>query len=674
VQILDFNTYISPLSSSYEGDDDINFIKYKTVTEEGFDFYKEHYLVNGLDRKINNYSSLYLTNKKLATDIIEINPIYEETEIEMVNSSMIDNRGLYMTLTATEQLMDYPIFCTKDEKFIDPTDKIFEITIFESVCAKITHKSRSRKDYYLSINYDNSLVFNNSNFRFTSIDNPDKTIFECIIDRTNGKICLFKTISAVKYLILTNNQGFSATKNLSLFNFNFFDINYYKQKLIPKINTSWVSYDKNHVNLYEVNPLKSRSNLKNNYLFSSQYSYITGDSISCNFLTLKNQKTNKNYSYRSNYMEATNPNVPSVDNRSYTGLFTGNEQEKGDYGITLSYEFYNADYKFEGDSYTIFTTPESIYPYKQININDLQWNYKGSLAGETPYLSDKIFEKKIKTVNSVGDYLCSWLHRRKNGETVWLDRYYIPERISYADALASTFTYNYSEPINELLKQQLSASEYYDVPHVYNTLAEEALATPQTVKTALYGRSFFDKVSDLSIKPNAEYIYHRIGNDYVDAIVNSISSRLIQNGLKFKNNNDALIYDDVAPDEATYVFDGNSYDLLKNYHGINDEHQFTISMWIQSDDWLSRFGYQILGNLNHKGFALLDDRKITPIITIQNGKNVFTYNTNFEMLDIASLQNENIVSTSVIKDIYRTDHLDSFYSINMDSSNVLLVD
>jgi len=57
-----------------------------------------------------------------------------------------------------------------------------------------------------------------------------------------------------------------------------------------------------------------------------------------------------------------------------------------------------------------------------------------------------------------------------------------------------------------------------------------------------------------------------------------------------------------------------------------------------------------------------------------NGKNIFTYNTNFEILDIASLQNENIVSTSVIKDIYRTDHLDSFYSINMDSSNVLLVD
>lgn len=674
MQILDFNTYISPLSTSYQGDEDINFVKFKTITEEGFTFYKEDYLVKGIDRKINNYSSLYLTDKKLATDFIEINPVYKEETIEYINSSLIDNRSLYITLTANEQPSDYPIFCIKDEKFIDPTDKIFEITIFDSVCAKITHKSKSRKDYHLSINYDNSLVFNNSKFKFSSIDDPRYTIFECIIDRTNGKLCLFKTISAVKYLVLTNNQGFSATRNLSLFTSNYFKINYYKQKLIPKVNTSWVSYDKNHVNLYEINPLKSRLDLKNNYLISSQYSYITGDTISCNFLTLKNQKTNKNYSYRSNYMEATNPNVPSVDNRSYTALFTGNDQEKGDYGITLNYEFYNADYKFEGDKYTIFTTPESIYPYKQININDLQWNYRGSLAGENPYLSDKIFEKKIKTVDSVGEYLCSWLHKRKNGETVWLDRYYLPERISYADALASTFTYNYSEPINELLKQQLSASEYYDVPHVYNTLAEEALVTPQTIKTALYGRSFFDKVSDLSIKPNTEYIYHRIGNDYVDAIINSISGRLIQNGLKLKNNNDALLYDDVAADQATYVFDGNSYDLLKDYHEINDEHQFTISMWIQSDDWLSRFGYQVLGNLNHKGFALLDDRKITPIITIQNGKNIITYNTNFEMLDIASLQNENIASTSVIKDIYRTDHLDSFYSINVNDPNILNID
>jgi hypothetical protein len=79
-------------------------------------------------------------------------------------------------------------------------------------------------------------------------------------------------------------------------------------------------------------------------------------------------------------------------------------------------------------------------------------------------------------------------------------------------------------------------------------------------------------------------------------------------------------------------------------------------------------GHQIFGNLNDRGFALLDDQKVTPFITIQNGKNVYVYNTNFQMLDIASLENEALLNsqTNKIKDLYRTDHLDSFYTINID--------
>jgi len=56
------------------------------------------------------------------------------------------------------------------------------------------------------------------------------------------------------------------------------------------------------------------------------------------------------------------------------------------------------------------------------------------------------------------------------------------------------------------------------------------------------------------------------------------------------------------------------------------------------------------------------------LITIQNNKKVYIYNTNFEMLDVASLENENKLTseTNIIKDLYRTDHLDSFYTINID--------
>lgn len=676
MDILDFKSNVIPLSTSYQGDADIKFIGVLDYTEEGLSFCRENYLKNAVDRKINNYSSLYLTNKQKLTDLIKIEKLQKTPDTVTFNCSIIDdNTSLYMTLSSlTEDTpVQYPQFTIKDEKFIDPSDKIFEITIFNGSSAKIAHRSKNRNYYYLSVDHDDSLIFDSSKFKFTTTDDENKTLLNCILDQENDKLSLFKTVSGKRYLILFNNTTLSGTSALNLFTNYTFNINYYIKGLTPKINTSWVSYNKNYINAYEINLDKSRDNLSNNFLINTQYSYVTGNTLESNILTLKNQKTHKNYSNRSDFLEKNNPNVPTVDNRTYTGLFTGNDQEKGDYGITLNYEFYNADYKMVSDAYTVFYTPESIYPYKQININDLGWNFKGSIAGENPYLSDKIFKNKNDTSKYYGEYLCSWLFRRKDGETIWLDRYYIPEKTSYAAALSTSFTLNYTEPINTLLRQQLSSSEYYDVPYIYNTLAEEAAATPQTVRSALYGINFFDKISDLVILPNTEYIYHRIGNNYVNQILSTIDEFLIQNGLELKNSNDADISITGDVDDIEYILDGNSYSLIPNYNLVNDTHQFTFSFWLKSDDWSTGFGHQIFGNLTDSGIGLLNDQKITPIITIQTNRNILTFNTNFELLDIASLEYENIIDGSVIKDIYRTDHLDWFYAITIDNYDNLLV-
>jgi len=661
VEILDFKSNIVPLSTSYQGDNDVEFIGYLNYSEEGMSFFREKYLENLIDRKINNYSSLYLTDKQKITNFIKIKQLSQTIDELKFNSSIVDNNtGLYLTLSSS--IIDTSnkdiIFTTKDEKFTDPLDKIFEITIFNGCSAKIFHKTKNKNYYYLSIN--------NTSINFSLVDDPDKTLLNCILDEENNKLSLFKTINGTKYLIGLENNTLSKISNITLFNNYIFNVNFYIKVVDPKINTSWISYEKEHKNQYEINSNKSINNLSNNYLLNTQYSYITGDRLECNILTLKNQKTHKNYSHRSNFLEKNDSNVPNVDNRTYTGLFTGNEQEKGDYGITLSYEFYNADYKMVGDMYNVFYTPESLYPYEQININDLGWNVKGSIAGENPYLSDKIFKNKNDTSNYYGEYLCSWLYKRKDGETIWLDRYYIPEKTSYASALSTSFTLKYEEPINTLLKQELSSSEYYDVPYIFNNLTEEAVGTPQTIKSALYGISFFDKKSDLVISPNTEYIYHRIGNNYVNQILSTIDEFLVQNGLFLKNTKGSDIYITGDVNTIEYIMDGNSYSLIPNYNLINDTHQFTFSFWLKSDDWSSGFGHQIFGNLTDIGIALLNDQKITPIITIQDGVNVFTYNTNFELLDTASLQYESIIGGSIIKDLYRTDHLDVFHTITIE--------
>lgn len=660
MEILDFKSNIVALSTSYIGDADIKFIGKLNSSEEGLVVFREKYLKNLVDRKINNYSSLYLTDKQKITDFIEINQLSQPINELKFNSSIIDNNtGLYFTLSSS--IIDNSIkninFTTKDQKFVDPSDRIFEITVFNGCSAKVVHKTKNRNYYYLSVGQ--------SFINFSTLDSPDKTLLNCILDKENNKLSLFKTINGVKYLIRLQNNTLSLISNINLFRDFTFNVNYYIKTIDPKINTSWVSYIKEHKNQYEINLDKSINDLSNNFLLNTQYSYITGNTLECNILTLKNQKTHKNYSYRSNFLEKNNPNVPNVDNRTYTGLFTGNEQEKGDYGITLSYEFYNLDYKMNGDTYNVFYTPESLYPYKQININDLGWNLNGSIAGENPYLSDKIFKNKDDIQNYYEEYMCSWLYKKKDGSTIWLDRYYIPKKTSYASALSTSFTLNYSEPINTLLKQKLSTSEYYDVPHIYNTVEEEFEGTPQTVNSALYGINFFDKISDFVILPNTKYIYHRIGNNYVKEILSTIDEFLIQKGLFLKNSNESDINLTGDIDDIEYNMNGDSYSLIPNYNLINDTHQFTFSFWLKSNDWDSGFGHQIFGNLTDNGFALLNDQKITPIITIQNGNKVFTYNTNFELLDTASLGHEETNNDYIIKDLYRTDHLDYFHTITI---------
>jgi hypothetical protein len=654
VEIINLASNSVPLSTTYVGDDDLYFLGFPEYSEEGLTFIKENYLNNASQNKINNYSSLYLTDKQNLDKILGIHklPVVQEhitfntTLQDSLNNNFLTISSGYVPLSSAEY------YTTKiNTKFVEESDRIFEITLLDSVSAKIIHNGKNRITYYLN--------YIDSQFYFLSTDDNVNNVFNYILDKKNNKLSLF----IKNKLVFINNDNIFTLDEVNEFRNINFNINYYIQELNPKLNGSWVSYNTHHKNKYEIVPFKSRGNLPNNSLISSQYSHVTGNKIEANILVLKNQKTNKNYNYRSDYTENANENVPVVDNRSYVGLFTGNNQEKGDYAITLSYEFYNADYRFKSDEYTPFISPESMYPYKQINVNDLKLKYIGSIAGENPYMADKIFQKRDSNFTA-GQYLCSWLHKDKYGGSTWLDRYYYPEKVSYSNALKTSFNYTYIDPLDDLIRSKLLSSEYYDVPFVYNTLEEEAANTPQTDQSALYGIAFFDKRSDLVLKPNTEYIYHRIGNKYVSTIIDNLKEYIVKDGLDLVNSINSPVYvQETDIDKKEYILDNKSHAKISKYENINISHQFTASFWLKSDNWENNFGHQIIGNLNNKGFALIKDPKITPFIMIQNNKSIYIYNTNFDLVDIGSLENENIKG-SKIKDIYRTDHLDSFYAIN----------
>lgn len=647
MDIIDISVSSVPLSTSYEGDEDILLKSRLDTTEDGLSFFREDHLNQLVDRRINNYSCLYLTNKQNASNFLNISKLEYSVPNIFTTSLQESTSAKYLTV---QSLSTYS-FTEKDQYFVDPNDTLFEIELLNSLSATISRRYNG-SIYYLSVSGNSIFTISTSRY----------SIFNYILDKQNNKLSLFYNLSVVG----VSGGQLLLDATLSSFKHNYFNINYYLQVLNPRLNTSWVSYSADHKNSYEINPLKSRNDLENNYLISNQYSYITGNTINANILTLKNQTSNKNYSNRSDYMELRNDLVPSVDCREYTALFTGNEQEKGDHSINLSYEFYNADYKFKSDKYTVFTTPESLYPYEQINVNDLKWKDIGAIAGDNPYVTDKIFRKKIEDGSTGGQYLCTWLFHNKRGENIWLDRYYYPDKTSYSSALSTTFDSVYTDPVKRLLNTTLSSGDYYDVLDPYNTYEEELANTPQTISSALYGRSIFDKKSDMVFVPNQDYIYYRIGAKYVSSILTGLINNIIQDGLVLKNENDAIVESDNAS-TTEYVLNGRNSAQISNYFPANSAHQFTLSFWLKSDDWTSGFGHQILGNLNNKGFAVFSDRKVTPLITIQHENKVHVFNTDFVELDYASLENESSFSASgKIKDIQRKDHLDAFSTILID--------
>jgi hypothetical protein len=209
-------------------------------------------------------------------------------------------------------------------------------------------------------------------------------------------------------------------------------------------------------------------------------------------------------------------------------------------------------------------------------------------------------------------------------------------------------------------------------------LESESAHTPQNLKDVLYGEAFFDKRSDLALLPDTEYIYYRMGSSYVKSIVQSMTGDLIQDGLSSKTTKNVPIAYDLEIDQIEYELDGATYAMVESFREVNTNNEFTVSFWLESDDWKKPFGHEVLGNYNDRGFGVINDDVVTPIIMVQEGIKVMYLNTNFDVIDtiylsqsalfttsdpVSTVDDEYIiinttVSSTNIKDIHRTDHLD----------------
>lgn len=660
MQVVDFSySSLLPLTGKYSFDDDVISKENVFFTENNVGLPINNMLEEANDAKINNFSSLYLTNKKYLADTNYIKPL-EYLPDEGFSTYLAVN-ALNNTITSTTRFLvvEEPnnninvANLSISGSFLNIDNRYFiEVILLDNKLCKVAHENGGIKRY-LTFSITGNLVFaKDAQLDFLGEYSPQ--IFGYIYDRDNDFIVFYKNVSDIVNYVTYNPelanlqlvQALTGTgltfKNSSIFKC----VKRSDDTNSTTLTDSWVSYNKNlDNNRLEINDDRSFSSLESNLLVNSEYFNLSSNELKYNILSLKNTNTPENNQSRCNpFLDK-----PSVLNRNYKQLFSGSNQELGNDNITFEYDAYTSKILLKKDKITYFHIPQIFYPFEKLNINDSKLQEAGSIAGDHPLRSDKIFKKKADyrftsyfgdtLEEASGDFLCSWLsgNTNPNSKPIWVDRYYDPSKISYIGALSSLgfdiITYKSSfecliEAVNNI---------YGQVP-------------------------VFDKPSDLIFEPGTYYAYHHIGPQYCNNFIRSLSSKIVQKNLinyMFVDGGDASYTLNLESPE--YVFDGNTYSISSNLSSLQTYSQFTLIFDMFNEDWKKPFGYQILGNYSNDGIGLFNVNYLTPAIFLKSGNDIYITNLNLNVLNKVEFDSTPLA-------ILRMEGLNNYYTICNDNT------
>jgi hypothetical protein len=404
-----------------------------------------------------------------------------------------------------------------------------------------------------------------------------------------------------------------------------------KDSFLVKYKTSTISNDEELV----VDDIAKNMEYTQNYLGIFPYQNPTiEDDNTANYTLflhgLKNYQTPEyNYGLYSKNSELEDGKYGV--RRIYDRIFTGTNQINGLDQVYLSYFSNTIKIEFEKNTETIFTfAPTS--SRKKIQESNLIED--GAIAGETPYVSDRLYFKlknyseriidKPKLPSIVNQYkniannswLCSWLYLDENGNKKWMDRYYNPAYYSYSEALTSKHV-KYNDRLYP------SKDYTYDVP------------------------------STMFLEPGGLYSYFHVGKqtrknylNYIDYVNNDdhlpLGSKLLSiqkwdtdplNDSSNYENNGILYFNNIENLKNSYfVLDGKNHAIFPAKSILLEQTKLTVSIWVKVDDWKNINGVQIFGNYYDSGFGLINESSLTtPIITFisqttVNNKPVINYN------------------------------------------------
>ena len=645
------------LSANYTYDNDVNFKNQAIYIDGRMSVSKTPLLSSNYDFKNNNYSLLNISEK---VDLKSISDFYvpvEKSDVEVGTISIAKN-GSRQFLIFTDQVDDVLIDTTIYDSIVGGSlssindDYFFEVDFNDKIYANVSH-IYNNEVYYLAVNPTNLNlnfviasafdIFRDYNRDFTYFYNKEKNIFTLQI-----------RIRGFAYYVTVNNNRLvlSATPTNSMVSYDSSSVFYlssFEEPDSPEIMNEWVTYEKtfNQNNLNK-DTKNSYLDIKNNYLFHSEYNNIDQDqrALNYNLINLKNQLNQKNEQGKNNIFINQNP----TDSRDYISIFAGGNQEQGYDKLHLGYTSYSTPYEFIQGKTTWFHTPQNMYPYKRLNILNTKLVDNGAIAGDNPLRSDKIWKKlaNYKSTSNQGDaqeeqtgqWLCSWLSGGNNilSKPVWVDRFYNPKTVTFAQALSSSPT-------------TVTYKSIYDCLNIPGGVV--------------------DLPSSLVFEPGCWYAYSRFGKTDIEQNINSLNSKKqFFNFTEFLRSDGSILTPDSEDGVDTFVFNGDRYALVDVDNVDTNYNNFTIMFWGYRDYWDKLAGFQLGGNMTDYGMGIFNYMRVTPFIMLLSGGNFISYNRYFEKTETFI---NTISSWGSSKFMMRRDPLNSIHIIT-DKSRVIEFD
>lgn len=660
-----------------------NIKQYRTNLEQGYSVNNILALEKIPDHKVNNFSTNYITQPTLLSDITDITSFNSDIQTAITRLSFgqpgeADRDHLFLYIYNTAGLdpdNGAPITnvtLNKIQRAVGLVSGIegsfnnnffFELDIISSEILRVRHTADTGV-YYLTwdpisgkflfllekaADRNQTSTETNNVFRYTIDEQGRLFLLKCY----QGKSLIASNVNGTLSATVVPTTGLTPGVN------NIFNIDLNFEVIKHQQNLDFISYKTRALNTLSVNSERSLFDQDGQYIFHTEYNDqdINSNQIKFNFFTLDTNRSEYGFIKRGTNMVDAEDTTPTFNYRQYNTLDTGLDQEQGNDKMSLTYTFYDKDIFIKNGTTTAFNAPPSIYPFEKLNINDTTFIKNGALSGPTPGLSDRVYIKRQDSSQYTnGRFLCTWLSAGSFEEPgVWVDRYYYPDVISKREAIygLEQFSPSFDDSVDTLNRVDSSTSG----------------------RTKISTRKFFDKKSDAAITPGILIRYDRLGNQDMEDIiassspvVSSFDSCYTSKPLRITQDNRYLgITENLCKANQTnkLSFDGTFYTRVSAYEQINKTKAFTVSFETYIDSNV-QYGYNILGNNTNMGFGVFQDMTVTPFLHVALGATLHIYNT-------ANILLNSVTFDTPIRDVFKLSALEDFIVI-CEGGNIYQVD